>query len=158
MIVVADTSPLNYLILIGYVDVLEALYRHVTIPPAVRDELLHPSAPPSVRAWMQTPPHWLEVRTPGHTTLTLSTDLDEGEREAIALACENGAGSTLIIDERAGRREAMRLGLRITGTLAILEEADKRGLLDLRQAIERLRRTTFKVSDVVLKQFLSSQL
>jgi predicted nucleic acid-binding protein len=42
MIVVADTAPLNYLILIGHVDVLEALYGEVVIPPAVQDEMLDP--------------------------------------------------------------------------------------------------------------------
>ena len=42
MIVVADTSPLNYLILIGHIDVLEAIYGEVVIPPAVQDEMPRP--------------------------------------------------------------------------------------------------------------------
>ncbi len=42
MIVVADTAPLNYLILIGHVDILESLYGEVVIPPAVQDEMLDP--------------------------------------------------------------------------------------------------------------------
>jgi predicted nucleic acid-binding protein len=46
------------------------------------------------------------------------------------------------------------LGLKVTGTLGVLEEADKRGLLDIRKAIERLRATTFKASDSILKQFI----
>ena len=39
MIVVADTSPLNYLVLIGQIDVLKHLYGQVLIPPAVLAEL-----------------------------------------------------------------------------------------------------------------------
>ena len=39
MIVIADTSPINYLILIGEIDVLPALYGQVLIPPSVREEL-----------------------------------------------------------------------------------------------------------------------
>ena len=35
MIVIADTSPLNYLVLIGEVDLLRRLYRQVMIPEAV---------------------------------------------------------------------------------------------------------------------------
>jgi len=34
MIVVADTTPVNYLILIGEIDVLPKLYGRVVIPPA----------------------------------------------------------------------------------------------------------------------------
>jgi predicted nucleic acid-binding protein len=154
MIVVADTSPLNYLILIGHIDVLEAIYGEVVIPPAVQDEMLDPLAPPSVRSWIKNPPRWLEVRTPAHINIPLDPELDAGEREAIALAKTGGQGSVLLIDERVGRREATRLGLKVTGTLGVLEEADKRGLLDIRKAIERLRATTFKASDSILKQFI----
>ncbi len=38
--IVADTSPLNYLVLIQAVDILPNLYRKVLIPPAVKAELL----------------------------------------------------------------------------------------------------------------------
>jgi predicted nucleic acid-binding protein len=53
MIVVADTSPLNYLILIEEADVLRKLYGRILIPPAVQVELLQPGAPAAVMAWMQ---------------------------------------------------------------------------------------------------------
>ena len=39
MLVVADTSPLRYLILIEHVHVLPALYGDVIVPPAVVREL-----------------------------------------------------------------------------------------------------------------------
>jgi predicted nucleic acid-binding protein len=45
MIVIADTSPTNYLICIGEIDVLPKLYRVVIIPRAVRDELSRDRAP-----------------------------------------------------------------------------------------------------------------
>jgi predicted nucleic acid-binding protein len=45
MIVVADTSPINYLILIGEIEILTGMYGRVVIPHAVREELLRPSAP-----------------------------------------------------------------------------------------------------------------
>jgi predicted nucleic acid-binding protein len=35
MIIVSDTSPLNYLILIGYQDVLPTLFGQIIIPQAV---------------------------------------------------------------------------------------------------------------------------
>ncbi len=39
MIVVADTTPLNYLVVIGHVDLLPALFGQVLIPTAVWNEL-----------------------------------------------------------------------------------------------------------------------
>jgi hypothetical protein len=56
MIVIADTSPLNYLILLRKAEVLSAIYGRVLAPKAVLLELLHPEAPEMVRAWSATPP------------------------------------------------------------------------------------------------------
>jgi predicted nucleic acid-binding protein len=41
MLVVADTSPVRYLVLVGAIDCLPKLYDAVVIPPAVRAELAH---------------------------------------------------------------------------------------------------------------------
>jgi predicted nucleic acid-binding protein len=43
--VVADTSPLNYLILIGEIELLPKLYESVAIPAEVLMELQSPGAP-----------------------------------------------------------------------------------------------------------------
>ncbi len=55
MIIVSDTSPLNYLSLIGHLDVLPAIYGEVLIPPAVASELTHSTAPESVRLLINHP-------------------------------------------------------------------------------------------------------
>jgi predicted nucleic acid-binding protein len=154
VIVVADTGPLNYLILIGHVEVLKGLHGQVVIPTAVQDEMLDALAPPAVKAWMRDPPQWVQVRSPSRFLLMLDSKLGDGEREAITLAYAEGIEESLLLIERRGRREAARLGLSFTGTLGILEQAAKRGLLDLRQAIERLRKTNFKVSAGLLDDFL----
>jgi predicted nucleic acid-binding protein len=39
MLVVADTTPINYLILIGQVEILPSLFERVVIPQAVATEL-----------------------------------------------------------------------------------------------------------------------
>jgi predicted nucleic acid-binding protein len=49
MIVIADTGPINYLVLIGEIDVLPALYERVVIPPSVHEELGRKRAPEAVR-------------------------------------------------------------------------------------------------------------
>lgn len=153
MIVVADTSPLNYLILIDYVDVLESLYERIVVPSAVRDELLHPSAPALVRAWAGDVPPWIEVREPSAVARSFPRGLGAGEREAIAFAHAHKA-DLVLIDERLGRREAQLLGLQVIGTLGILQEAHERGLLDIREAIRRLQGTTFQIAPSLLRSAL----
>ncbi|MGH9323477.1 MAG: DUF3368 domain-containing protein [Vicinamibacteria bacterium] len=82
--------------------------------------------------------------------------LGEGERDAILLAEELGADA-LLIDDRDGRREAQRRKLRMIGTLGVLAAAAEQGLLDLPDALERLKGTTFRASpslyDALLKRF-----
>jgi len=61
-LVVADTSPINYLLLIGHIDILPALFEKVILPDAVWAELEHPKAPLVVRDWVAAPPPWVDVR------------------------------------------------------------------------------------------------
>ena len=154
MIVVADTSPLNYLILIEQVQVLEVLYGQVIIPPAVQDELLSAGALPQARTWMASPPAWLEVRSP-LPAFRNSVTLGAGESDAIVLAEQLGA-DRIIMDESLGRGEALRRGLKIIGTLGVLRDAHRAGLLDLPTAIDRLKATTFHASPQVLQAILDS--
>lgn len=147
MVVVADTSPVNYLVLIGQIEILPRLYTRIPIPPAVLAELNHPAAPEPVRHWAAHPPGWLEVLTP--KSRVNITQLDPGESEAIALATEMHV-EVLLIDERAGRQEAARRGLKIAGTLSVLDEADQAGLVDFDAAVVLLRHTSFRVSAAVL--------
>ncbi len=44
-VVVSDTTPIHYLILVGRESILERLYGKIFIPPAVLLELSHSSAP-----------------------------------------------------------------------------------------------------------------
>ena len=102
MIVVSDTTPLNYLVLVSKQDILPLLFGRVIVPEAVMRELQAAAAPPEVRQWLSSRPAWLETKqaaTPPDTTLS---HLDEGEREAIQLAKELEA-DLLIIDERTRR-------------------------------------------------------
>jgi len=55
-LVIDDTSPINYLLLIGHIDILRALFDRVILPTAVWDELKHPNAPLVVRNWVAAPP------------------------------------------------------------------------------------------------------
>ena len=144
MIVVADTGPLNYLVLIGAVDVLQPLYTHVIVPKTVAAELRRTGAPVAVQTWIAQPPDWLEVRPDPPSDPTLRF-LDPGEGAALSLA-ELLRVDEILIDERDGRTEAERRHLHVTGTLGVLAGAHLAGLLDFDQALARLRATNFRLS------------
>jgi predicted nucleic acid-binding protein len=144
MIVVADAGPLHYLVLIGVVGVLEPLYSRVLVPHTVAGELQEAATPAAVRAWIAQSPEWFEIRPdpPFDSTLQL---LDPGERAAIILALSVNA-DRLLIDEWDGRIEAERRHLLVTGTLGVLAEAHRAGLLNFEAALARLRQTNFYLS------------
>ena len=126
MIVLSDTSPINYLVLIGHVDVLPALFGEVILPAVVQGELLHPGAPQVVRDWLANPPSWHMIR---HATQVDATiQLGAGEIEAISLAVELGA-DLVLMDDRVGRRTAEARGVPVAGTLNVLVAAAERDLL-----------------------------
>jgi predicted nucleic acid-binding protein len=60
-VVISDTSPINYLVLISEIGLLPALYGKVLIPDTVLAELLDAGSPPTVLAWATILPDWVEV-------------------------------------------------------------------------------------------------
>ena len=155
MIVVADASPLHYLVLIEQIAVLSLLYGQVIVPSVVCEELQRPQTPEVVRLWMAHPPPWLDLRPPQAEHDTGLLRLGAGERQAILLAQATGA-DVLLIDERHGRRVARSRSLRTLGTLGILDEAAARGLLDLPAALTRLQATNFRVTREMVQVLLDS--
>lgn len=153
MIVVADTSPLNYLVLIGHIEILPYFYQRVLIPPFVWEELQDVGTPDPVRAWAAQPPDWLErhsLRTPPDSSLNF---LDRGEREAITLALEVGA-DRLIADATLAREEAKRRNVSVIGTLGVLRNAARANLLLLPEALSKLQQTSFYVAQELIRSLL----
>jgi predicted nucleic acid-binding protein len=146
VIIVSDSGPLAYLVLIGVADSLPSLYGDVYIPPAVLTELRHPNCP--VVLWAKQLPAWLHVAEPISTTN--ETSLDVGEREAIALAIELGA-ERVLMDEKQGRRAAQAAGLQVAGTLAVIVDGALSGLFDGVVAIDRLAGTNFYASSELIE-------
>ena len=133
IVVVADTSPLNYLIQIHCEHILPALYIRVIVPAAVVEELDHPRTVPAVRAWLARVPSWLVVRDIASDADPALARLDPGERQAIQLAKKEHA-DLLLMDEKLGVRIAREQGLAVTGTLGVLVQATRRGLIDIDRA------------------------
>jgi len=129
MLVISDTSCLSALIQTKHLHLLKNLYKSVTIPTIVYNELtvladfgvdisiLHESA-------------WLIIQTPSDTFLVenLMLELHEGEAHAIALAIELHA-DLIIVDDYEARKAATNLGLHITGLGGVLLEAKKQSFI-----------------------------
>lgn len=156
MVVVADTTPVNYLVLIGAQELLPALFSQIVIPEAVLRELQATATPQAVRQWIASQPPWLETRAMAAVPDTRLSHLDDGERAAIQLAEELGA-DLLLVDERAARKEAAKRHLATSGTLGILDRAAEKGLIDFSQALQQLKQTSFYLSASVEQFFLDRQ-
>lgn len=156
MRVVSDTSPLNYLILIGEVSLLPRLFESVVVPPGVRAELAAPDAPAPVRRWIRRPPPWLHVHDVQDSDDTELIPLHRGEREALLLA-EHVQADALLLDERIARRIASHRGLDVIGLIGILNGAAERNLIDVGRTVERLRQTSFRASPALYRWLLEQE-
>ena len=157
-VVVADTSPLNYLALIGEIEILRRLYGRIVIPKEVFAELAASGAPREVKEWIQSRPDWLEVRTVrGSQDDPALQQIDPGERAAILLAQEE-SDVLLLIDDATGRAEANRRHITNTGTLGVLRAGAIRQFLDLPTALARLATTSFRVSQDLIDGLLAEDL
>jgi uncharacterized protein len=158
VIVISDTSIITNLAAIQHLQLLPQLHNQVIIPEAVYRELtdIDPPVPGSVEVQAAT---WIEIRQVVNRNtverLQQQVRLDLGESEAIALALELSA-DLLLIDERRGRAEANRLGLRITGILGILVEAKHQHLiLAVKPLMDALIATSeFRISSALYNQIL----
>jgi predicted nucleic acid-binding protein len=147
-VVVSDTTPLNYLVLIEAVEILPDLFGNLIVPPAVLKEMQHPKAPAAVAEWAGNPPSWIEIRAPKSV---LPLKIGAGEDEAISLALEIGDAALLIDDKRARAATRVR-GLETIGTIGVLELADSYGLLNFESALFRLERTSFRSDAIVIEE------
>jgi len=139
-----------YLVLIGEVDLLPQLFFRIAVPQAVVLELRHEAAPAAVRHWASQLPSWGETHDASEAIPSGMERLQKGERAAIHLA-ESLKANIVVIDEKAARQIASQRGLSVTGILGVLGEAAALGLVNLAQAIDRLRKTSFRCSPALLK-------
>lgn len=157
MIVVSDTSALSNLALVEHLWLLEAIYQTVIIPEIVASELTAASnsniSAISKLSWIQTQP-LANVQLANQ--LQRDRGLDAGEASAIALALELKADD-LLIDERLGRQEALRLRLSIIGILGILLVAKQRSLIPEVQPVmdALINKAGFRVSTQLYQRILA---
>ena len=152
MTVVADTSVILVLAKIDLLHLLRDLQEPVVIPESVAAEALNDAYTDSAESRGLRDAigeGWLTVeRDPDADTRFAA--LGRGERSVIALALAMSA-SLVLIDDWDARRVAVGVGLRVSGTVAVLAIAKRDGRIGANVKLaERLREVGFRVSDDVL--------
>lgn len=138
-VVIADAGPLIALARIEALHLLRHLFGRVCITTTVRDEILpaqtaFADADLLVRTLAEG---WIDVvevpqsheRPPVHL---LNPGVDAGEASAIEAAMrwrEAGDDVLVVMDDRAGRLEAMRHGLALIGSAAVIGLAKAEGYI-----------------------------
>ena len=143
-IIITDTSCLIALTKINVLHLLHELYEHVVITEEIYAEFGEPL------------PEWIEIKQVANKKYQqlLENTLDKGEASAIALAIELEE-VLLVVDDLKGRKEAERLGLKITGTLGILFRMKQMGKLSvLKPYLEVLQTDGFRVAPAVIEKIL----
>ncbi len=142
--IISDASCLILLDKIGELILLQKLYSTVTTTKIVADE------------FGKALPSWVSVLNPVDKKIqvALEATLDKGEASAIALGLEK-EDCLLIIDERRGRKMAIRLGLLVTGTLGVLAQAKKqKHILLVRPILDKIAQTDFRLSPQLVEEIL----
>lgn len=144
--VICNTSPIQYLNQLQLLHILPALAGRVIIPPAVVEELSQGRTSginlPDVNVLK-----WVEIRRPvSELAVPLVTDLGSGETEVLMLALEMRE-AVVVLDDDLARRVAETLGLRLTGTLGLLLDAKKAGLIPaIAPLLDQLQTLRFRVA------------
>lgn len=127
--VISNTSPLVGLWTLGHLQLLRDLYTEVLIPEEVQDEFLATGELTREQALKNAP--WIRsvVLTPPLDDTTYPNGIHRGEAAVFDLAKERGA-QLVILDDLEARRYAKRIGLPTKGTVGVLLDAKRNGLID----------------------------
>jgi predicted nucleic acid-binding protein len=145
-IVIADTSFLIAVQKLQLFNQVQSLYNEVYITQKISEEFKLPL------------PEWIIIQQPLRLELqtVLSLILDAGEASAIALAYDYEK-PVLIIDDLKARKEASKLGFKITGTLGVLFRLKQAGLIrSLKSEIFRLTEIGFRISPKIIKEIIKN--
>ena len=133
--IVINTGPLIALGRSGLTTVMAKMPLAFMMPPEVEREIQQGVAAghePVDLSWVRLVPLAVPL------SALAVTNLDAGEAAVIQLALDERV-PLVCIDERRGRRAALAVGLKVTGTLGLLGRAKHLGLIaSVRPCVERM--------------------
>ncbi|MHA1684912.1 MAG: DUF3368 domain-containing protein [Candidatus Heimdallarchaeaceae archaeon] len=155
MKVISNAGPLIHLTQAGILNLLFKLFEEVIIPESVYKEVVivgkREGYPDAIIIENAITEGKIRVyREPIKKINLVLENLHKGEKEVIELAIQLQENLVLLDDEEA-RIVAKKYNLRVKGTLGILIDSTKKGLIDKNSAIKYLK----KINDIM---YLSSDL
>ena len=152
--IVSDAGPIIIFARIGRLYLLREVTGSLLIPGAVYDEIVvKKGGMPGAAEVAQAA--WIQKASVANRSIIdgLPRVLHEGEREAIALAKERGA--QLLVDEIRARRVAADQKIEMIGTLRILSDAKRLGLIrTVRPIIVQMQSRGYRFDRVLIRRFL----
>lgn len=142
--VISDTSCLILFHKIGELDILRKVYETVTTTPEVAEEFGY------------VLPDWIRIEDVKDKKYQefLETQIDWGEASAVALAKEM-EDPVLLLDDLKARKLAVKLNLKVTGTLGVIHKAKQIGVVEnVKPIIEKLLATNFRISENIIEELL----
>ena len=153
---VVDAGPVIALANAGCLRVLRTAAQTVVMPHGVYDEIVVMSPPDlAVESVIHASRNWLGiVSSPPLSPELLSAGLGTGESEVLACALGDD-DSTALLDERDARALGQRLGVRLTGSLALLRKAKEAGLIEgAGPIIQAMTAGGYRFSNALVTRFL----
>lgn len=144
MIVVSDSTPLIHLAKIGHVEILFSLYNEILITKEVYREvveegnLLEKEDAGIIKDYVGKS---IRVKNPRSSSEHIVDKylIHRGEADSIQLAKETGA-QLILMNERDGRNAAKSEGMKVKGSIGVLFDALKAGVIDEREALSNLEK------------------
>ena len=158
-LVLIDASPLIVLSRIGGLHWLKAIFGEVSVPLAVRQEVLpgkDPVGETRIRAAIAAKSLVVSRRD---WKLPQFPFLGEGEAACIraAVHLRTSSPSLLLMDDRAGRATAMEQGFKVAGTAAIIAMAKRQKLISsAADVFEQLLQMDCRISAEVIHAALEA--
>ena len=156
-VVIADAGPLIALAKIKHLHILKDLFSEISLTQAVADECLRVKSDDAVLIKQVITLGWLKCVDNPDFTHALSKSLGLGELSSIEYALQNKENTLLILDDALARKQAIRKGLMIIGTAAIVFTAQRKGLIsDSEAVIDQLNQVGYRISSAVVCQIKTS--
>jgi predicted nucleic acid-binding protein len=154
-IVLSDASPLIAFALVNRLDLLRSLFGQVSVTEVVKADVLADGSKPGEAAIAEAiGSHWIRV-IPDEWPEPQFPALDEGEASTLRVAVNVGVPCLVLIDERVGRAVATELGLAIVGTVGLIVQAKKRGLIPSARALfASLLEQDFRIGTELIREAL----
>jgi len=163
MVVIFNSSPIIFLSKLGLINEALSLFKISYIPnSAIEEILLKKDESSRICSELLKCKKLIKVKAKNRRLFTaLNRKLGKGESESIVFAIENEKVNFVILDDHVARKEALRLGLKVKGTLGIIRRLYKLGRLSnfpVEELYKKLLNINFRVKEEIFKEIFKEWL